>query len=99
MKNAPKRAAIYCRISKDRIGDGLGVARQRRDCEALAKSKGYKLVAEPIEENDLERLHRQAPASVGRGGGVDRGRRHRRGGGAAPRPGGTRCPRRGSWRT
>ncbi|HEX7590633.1 MAG TPA: recombinase family protein, partial [Candidatus Limnocylindrales bacterium] len=35
------QAAIYCRISKDREADGLGVERQRSDCEALAARLGW----------------------------------------------------------
>ncbi len=38
-------AAIYCRISKDREADGLGVERQRRDCEALAGRLGWTVAA------------------------------------------------------
>ena len=34
------RAAIYCRISRDHEGAGLGVERQREDCEALADRLG-----------------------------------------------------------
>jgi site-specific DNA recombinase len=34
-------AAIYCRISQDRTGAGLGVDRQREDCEKLAESRGW----------------------------------------------------------
>lgn len=33
-------AAIYCRISQDRTGEGLGVARQEKDCRALAERLG-----------------------------------------------------------
>jgi|GEM_PF-3528205 len=39
-----RRAAIYVRISKDKTGAGLGVARQRADCEALAASLGWSVV-------------------------------------------------------
>ena len=39
------QAAIYCRISKDREADGLGVERQRRDCEALAGRLGWTVSA------------------------------------------------------
>jgi len=35
------QAAIYCRISKDREAEGLGVERQRADCEALAARLGW----------------------------------------------------------
>ena len=38
------RAAVYCRISMDRTGAGLGVARQRADCEKLAHHLGWRIV-------------------------------------------------------
>src|ERR1043165_2339695 len=38
------RAVIYCRISQDRTGAGLGVDRQREDCEALAARNGWNVV-------------------------------------------------------
>jgi site-specific DNA recombinase len=46
------QAAIYCRISKDREADGLGVERQRRDCEALAERLGWTVTA-TYTDNDL----------------------------------------------
>ena len=45
------RAAIYLRISEDRTGEGLGVARQRQACEQLCAARGWKVV-EVLEEND-----------------------------------------------
>lgn len=48
----PVRAVIYVRISQDRAGAGLGVDRQREDCEALAKSKGWE-VLEVYIDNDV----------------------------------------------
>lgn len=50
---APKarRAGIYTRISQDRDGDGLGVQRQREDCEREAKRRGWE-VAAFYEDND-----------------------------------------------
>lgn len=48
----PTRAIIYCRISRDREGAGLGVERQREDCELLAKQLGVE-VAEVYSDNDL----------------------------------------------
>lgn len=48
----PTRAIIYCRISRDREGAGLGVDRQREDCEALAKQLGVEVVAIHT-DNDL----------------------------------------------
>lgn len=43
--------AIYCRISDDRAGAGLGVKRQEADCRALAEAKGWD-VAEVFIDND-----------------------------------------------
>ena len=40
-----RRAAIYCRISQDRGGAGLGVTRQEEDCRALSARKGWDVVA------------------------------------------------------
>lgn len=45
-------AAIYARISDDREGAGLGVARQREDCEALIERRGWTL-ADVYVDNDL----------------------------------------------
>ena len=36
-------AAVYCRISDDRAGEGLGVERQRQDCVALVEKRGWTL--------------------------------------------------------
>ncbi|MEU3292985.1 recombinase family protein [Streptomyces longwoodensis] len=46
------RAVIYCRISQDRTGAGLGVDRQREDCEALAQRNGWQVV-EVYVDNDV----------------------------------------------
>ncbi|NRQ51550.1 recombinase family protein [Aeromicrobium stalagmiti] len=46
------RTALYARISDDRRGEGLGVARQREDCLGLAESRGWTVTAEFI-DNDL----------------------------------------------
>lgn len=45
-------AAIYCRISRDRVGAGLGVDRQREDCEELAARLGWSVV-DVYADNDL----------------------------------------------
>lgn len=50
--NIPTRAIIYCRISRDKEGAGLGIERQREDCEALAKQLGVEVVAF-YPDNDL----------------------------------------------
>lgn len=43
---------IYCRISRDRIGAGLGVERQEADCRALATRLGFTVV-DVLVDNDL----------------------------------------------
>lgn len=50
--STPCRAAIYVRISQDREGGGLGVERQREDCQALADRLGW-TVAEVYTDNDV----------------------------------------------
>ncbi|MDE3103520.1 MAG: recombinase family protein, partial [Chloroflexota bacterium] len=45
-------AAIYCRISDDRKGDALGVARQEQDGRALAERRGW-AVAGLYVDNDV----------------------------------------------
>jgi DNA invertase Pin-like site-specific DNA recombinase len=57
MKSTPTggartRAVIYCRISQDRTGAGLGVDRQREDCEKLAERNGWDVV-EVYVDNDV----------------------------------------------
>lgn len=57
MKSTPTgdprtRAVIYCRISQDRTGAGLGIDRQREDCEALAEGRGWNVV-EVYVDNDV----------------------------------------------
>ncbi len=47
-----QRAGIYCRISDDRAGQGLGVQRQRDDCYALATSRGWEIVR-TFTDNDV----------------------------------------------
>jgi len=46
------RAAIYCRISQDRTGAGLGVARQETDCRAVCDRRGWDVV-EVYTDNDV----------------------------------------------
>lgn len=48
----PTRAIIYCRISRDREGAGLGVERQQQDCEQLAQQLGVEIFA-VYSDNDL----------------------------------------------
>jgi DNA invertase Pin-like site-specific DNA recombinase len=48
----PQLACIYCRMSEDREGGGLGVDRQREDCEQLATQLGLTVVR-VYTDNDL----------------------------------------------
>lgn len=45
MSTESRPAAVYCRISRDKVGAGLGVDRQRADCEQLAEQLGWSIVA------------------------------------------------------
>lgn len=51
-EGANARAAVYTRISKDLSLEGLGVARQLKDCRALAARKQWQIVEE-FEDNDI----------------------------------------------
>lgn len=56
------RAAIYTRISRDEAGEGLGVARQREDCDALIARRGWSYAGEYC-DNDLSAFNgRPRPA-------------------------------------
>ena len=47
-----KRAVIYCRISSDREGAGLGVKRQETDCNELAQKMGLTVIGTYV-DNDI----------------------------------------------
>lgn len=46
------RAVVYCRISQDRTGEQAGVARQKKDSEALTQQRGWD-VTDVFIDNDL----------------------------------------------
>lgn len=46
-------AAAYVRISLDKTGQELGVARQLEDARELAAKRGWNLLPEPYQDNDL----------------------------------------------
>ena len=46
------RAGLYCRISDDRAGGGLGVERQRKDCVRLAAELGWRVI-DTYTDNDI----------------------------------------------
>ena len=48
----PRCAAIYCRISMDRTGAGLGVSRQQEECRVLADRLGWS-VSMTYVDNDV----------------------------------------------
>lgn len=48
----PQLACIYCRMSEDREGGGLGIDRQREDCETLATELGLTVI-KVYTDNDL----------------------------------------------
>jgi DNA invertase Pin-like site-specific DNA recombinase len=52
MTEAQTTAAIYCRISDDRAGAGLGVKRQEDDCRAYCERRGWN-VGEVLTDNDI----------------------------------------------
>lgn len=67
------RAAIYVRISSDPKGQGLGVARQEKDCQAYAARKGW-TVEEVYVDNDVSATRRTPrPAYQRMLGDLDRG--------------------------
>jgi DNA invertase Pin-like site-specific DNA recombinase len=59
------RVAVYVRISQDREGAGLGVARQEEDCRALCARKGWQ-VAGVYADNDVSAYARKPRPAWGR---------------------------------
>lgn len=57
----PTRAAIYCRISLDRSGEGLGVGRQLTECRELAERRGWGVVEPAYQDNDQSAYQRTRP--------------------------------------
>ncbi|MFI1303934.1 recombinase family protein [Streptomyces sioyaensis] len=53
----PRKVAVYTRISRDDEGEGLGVNRQREDCERLVDLRGW-TIAKIYEDNDLSAFKR-----------------------------------------
>ena len=54
------RAALYLRQSVDNSGLGAAIDRQRQDCEALARARGWIVVAEHV-DNDVSATARHRP--------------------------------------
>ena len=57
-----KTAYIYCRISQDRSGEGLGVERQEGDCRKLAEKLGYEIARVFIENDTSAYSGKKRPA-------------------------------------
>jgi DNA invertase Pin-like site-specific DNA recombinase len=53
-----RRAAVYVRISDDKVGEGAGVGRQEADCRALIDRHGW-TVGEVYTENDVSAFRRR----------------------------------------
>lgn len=51
MSSAPRKAAIYLRISQDREMDGLAIERQREDCENLARFRRWEIVETYVDQS------------------------------------------------
>ena len=49
--NAPRRAALYLRISLDATGEGLAVERQRQACMAILAARGWTLAGEYVDNS------------------------------------------------
>lgn len=70
------RAAIYTRISRDELGDGLGVQRQEADCRAVCERRGW-TVSRVYTDNDISaysgrrRPHYTALVEAIAGGAID----------------------------
>jgi site-specific DNA recombinase len=47
----PRNAAIYCRISRDRHGDLLGVDRQERACRELVERRGWSVAGVYVDDD------------------------------------------------
>lgn len=47
----PRKAAIYLRISLDATGEGLAVERQRKECMAIVKARGWDVTREYVDNS------------------------------------------------
>jgi DNA invertase Pin-like site-specific DNA recombinase len=65
----PKAAAIYTRISDDRLDDELGVKRQIKDCHTLAGRKKWEVAIVRRRERTKEPKDRIAEPGIRSSGG------------------------------
>lgn len=52
-KQAPTRAIIYTRVSKDSAGTGRSVAEQEAECRAVCEREGWEVGDEVLQDNDI----------------------------------------------
>lgn len=52
-KQAPTRAIIYTRVSKDSAGTGRSVAEQEAECRAVCAREGWEVGDEVLQDNDI----------------------------------------------
>ena len=64
-RTKPQNAAVYTRISSDPSESKLGVARQERECRALAERKGWD-VSEVFVDNDVSATNGRGRPAYGR---------------------------------
>lgn len=64
---APKRAVIYCRLSKDRQGAGINVAKQAADCRELAERLGIAVIEPVRTDNDITAFKGTARSKIRKG--------------------------------
>jgi site-specific DNA recombinase len=55
------RAAVYLRVSQDRTGEELGIARQREDAHALAERRGWTIAGEHVDNDTSAAGKRRRP--------------------------------------
>ncbi|KWX25635.1 recombinase [Mycolicibacterium wolinskyi] len=48
---AQRRAVFYLRISLDQTGEGLAVDRQRKECQRIARQRGWRVVGEFVDNS------------------------------------------------
>lgn len=57
-------AVVYCRISQDRTGEGVGVAQQEQDGRDLAKLRGWEVVAVKVDNDVSAKGQKKRPGFI-----------------------------------
>lgn len=60
--NREVQAGLYLRMSEDKTGEGLGIARQRDECLALCAQRGWTVVEEFVDNDVSASTGRRRPA-------------------------------------